>query len=160
MDELRNVLNATLEDKAALASQCSALEAQVCTSSIPVHLVALAHRAAACKDQLPGPAQGNGLGSKKAKESFHHLAESNQCPTQAAHMEAGSMQLRAWLEEVISANEALEARVEAMEASAAAADHERAALEGWVRGSVQEQAAASTRLASFQVGNLHLECSE
>ena len=75
-------------------------------------------------------------------------------------MEAGSMQLRAWLEEVISANEALEARIEALEASAAAADHERAALEGWVRGSVQEQAAASTRLASFQVGNLHLECSK
>ena len=30
VEELRNVLNATLEDKAALASQCSALEAQVC----------------------------------------------------------------------------------------------------------------------------------
>lgn len=61
------------------------------------------------------------------------------------------MQLRAWLEEVIGANEALEARVEALEASAAVAGHEKAALEGWVRGSVQEQAAAASRLASFQV---------
>ena len=64
------------------------------------------------------------------------------------------MQLRAWLEEVIQANEALEARVDALEASAAAAMHEKAALEGWVRGSVAEQAAASTRLASFQVRHL------
>ena len=30
VEDLRDVLNATLEDKAALASQCSALEAQVC----------------------------------------------------------------------------------------------------------------------------------
>ena len=71
--------------------------------------------------------------------------------TQANYMEADGLQLRAWLEEVILANEALEARVDALEASAAAAIHEKAALEGWVRGSVAEQAAASTRLASFQV---------
>ena len=61
------------------------------------------------------------------------------------------MQLRAWLEEVIQTNESLESRVEALEASTAMANHERSALEGWVRGSVEEQAAASTRLASLQV---------
>ena len=70
---------------------------------------------------------------------------------QVHYMEADSMQLRAWLEEVIQGNDALESRVEALEASAAMAHHEKAALEGWVRGSVAEQAAASTRLASFQV---------
>ena len=70
---------------------------------------------------------------------------------QAGCMEADGLQLRAWLEEVILANETLEARADALEASAAAALHEKAALEGWVRGSVAEQAAASTRLASFQV---------
>ena len=30
VEELRSVLNATLQDKAQLASQCSAVEAQVC----------------------------------------------------------------------------------------------------------------------------------
>lgn len=70
------------------------------------------------------------------------------------------MQLRAWLEEVIQGNDALESRVEALEASAATANHEKAALEGWVRGSVEEQAAASTRLASFQVRtHMHSTCS-
>ena len=68
------------------------------------------------------------------------------------------MQLRAWLEEVIQGNDALESRVEALEASAAMAHHEKAALEGWVRGSVAEQAAASTRLASFQVSTGGVAC--
>ena len=70
------------------------------------------------------------------------------------------MQLRAWLEEVIQANDALEGRVEALEASAATAAHERSALEGWVRGSVEEQAAAATRLASFQVSILGKKCAQ
>lgn len=73
-------------------------------------------------------------------------------------MEADYGQLRAWLEEVIQDKANLEARIEALEGDKEEALDEKVALEGWVRGSVAEQAETCTRLASFQVCVLSLPC--
>jgi hypothetical protein len=62
-----------------------------------------------------------------------------------------------WLEEVIEEKSDLEMRMECLEGDKEDALDEKVALEGWVRGSVAEQAETCTRLASFQASHLFFQ---